>query len=64
MLSEVNLAGVYVAPMMVYACVALPLFICVRRLLAAAGLLRAFWHLALFECALWLSITALLVLLV
>jgi hypothetical protein len=61
MLSEVNLLGVYVAPFMIYAGAALPIFLVLRRLLAHAGLLRWFWHPALFECALWLSITALLV---
>ncbi len=62
MLSEVNIAGVYVAPFMIYACAAAPIFLLLRLIVTRCGLLGWFWHPALFEFALSLSIVAVLVL--
>lgn len=62
MLSEVAVAGVYLPPFFVYACLSLPLFLIVRRLLARSGVLRWVWHPALFEFAISLCLVSLLVL--
>lgn len=62
MLSEVNIAGIYLPPFLLYACAALPLFRLLRAVLARLGWLDAVWHPALFEFALSLSLVALLIL--
>ncbi|MQT88053.1 DUF1656 domain-containing protein [Pseudomonas nabeulensis] len=62
MLSEVAVAGVYLPPFFVYACVALQLFLGLRFLLARSGLLRWVWHPALFEFALSLCLVSMLIL--
>jgi protein AaeX len=62
MLSEVNIAGVYVPPFLAYACAAAPIFLLLRAFLARTGLLRWLWYPALFEFALSLSIVGFLIL--
>ncbi|AIO70741.1 hypothetical protein DM82_4141 [Burkholderia oklahomensis] len=56
------MAGIYLPPFFVYACVAVPLYMAVRAALARAGLLRRVWHPALFEFAVSLVLVAALVL--
>ena len=63
MITELNIAGIYMAPIVLYAMVALPIFLVLRTLLARAGFWRLVWHPALFETALYLSILSLLILL-
>lgn len=64
MLSEADLAGIYLPPLLLYAGATIPLFLALRACLARTGLLRRVWHPALVEFALALSIFVLLVLLV
>ncbi len=64
MLSEVDVAGVYVAPIVVYGVAALPLTLALRSVLFRIGALRLLWHPALFILSLYLSILSLLVLFV
>jgi hypothetical protein len=59
---EAALLGVLFAPIVLYAIVALVIFVILRRLLGS--LLRFLWHPALFEVALYVSILSLLVLFV
>jgi len=63
MMTELNIAGIYVAPIVLYAIVALPIFLVLRVILARIGFWRIVWHPALFETALYLSILSLLILL-
>ena len=63
MISELNIAGIYMAPIVLYAMVALPIFLVLRTILARIGFWRLVWHPALFETALYLSILSLLILL-
>ena len=63
MIRELNIAGIYMAPIVLYAMVALPIFLVLRTILARAGFWRLVWHPALFETALYLSILSLLILL-
>lgn len=63
MLSEIDLFGVYLAPIVVEGVLGLGLFLLLRLLLGRLGLLHRLWHPALFEVALFLSIVSLLVLL-
>lgn len=62
MLSEVNIEGIYIPPLLFYAYVMLPLFLLLRTILARIGLLGRVWHPALIEFAVALSILALFVL--
>ncbi|KWE62784.1 hypothetical protein WL77_23675 [Burkholderia ubonensis] len=62
MLSEFAVAGIYLPPFFVYACVTVPLYMGVRTALARIGLLRGVWHPALFEFAVSLVLVAALVL--
>jgi hypothetical protein len=62
MLSEIAIAGIYLPPFFVYACIAAPLFLSLRALLARSGLLRWVWHPALFEFALSLCLVSVLIL--
>lgn len=62
MLSEFPLAGVYLPPFFVYACVALPIYLGLRFMLARSGVLRRVWHPGLFEFAISLCLVSLLVL--
>ncbi|MDB5360181.1 MAG: hypothetical protein JWO51_1478 [Rhodospirillales bacterium] len=63
MMTELNVAGIYMAPIVLYAMVALPIFLVLRVILARIGFWRLVWHPALFETALYLSILSLLILL-
>ena len=63
MIAEINLAGVYLAPIVLYALIAIPIFVVLRMILARVGFWHAIWHPALFETALYLSILSLLILL-
>ncbi|EOX6787275.1 hypothetical protein AN467_13705 [Pseudomonas aeruginosa] len=62
MLSEVAIAGIYVPPFFLYACIAVPLYWLLRFLLARSGALRLVWHPALFEFALSLMLVSALIL--
>ena len=61
MITEVDVGGILIAPLVVYGIVAMPIFLVLRLLLGRLGLLRALWHPALFELSLYLSILSLLV---
>lgn len=62
MLSEFALAGIYLPPFFVYACLTLPLVLGLRFLLVRSGALRRVWHPALFEFSLSLCLIALMIL--
>ncbi|MEE8663915.1 MAG: DUF1656 domain-containing protein [Acetobacter sp.] len=62
MLTEFNLFGVFMAPIVLYALAAIPVTMMLRFLLWRTGLLEWFWHLALFELSLYVSVLCLLVL--
>lgn len=64
MLSEVNIAGIYVAPIAVYALAALPITLVLRVVFFRTGLRARAWHPALFELAVYVIVLALLILLV
>jgi protein AaeX len=61
--SEVDLFGVYVAPMFVMLCVAWVLTVMLRRAAVRFGLLRHVWHPALFIAALYIVALSSIVLL-
>lgn len=63
MITELDIAGIFVAPIVGYALAAFVLFLIVRWLLARVGFWRTVWHPALFEAALFLSLLSALVLL-
>jgi hypothetical protein len=63
MLAEINIGGVYLAPIVVEALLALAIFALCRVVLGRLGVLSRIWHPALFEVCLFLSIVSLLVLL-
>ena len=63
MFSEVDIAGIYLPPIVVYGLVALVILMIVRSSLGRRGLLRWVWHPALVEVALYISILSVLVLL-
>ena len=63
-LSEVNLFGVYVAPISVMMVVAWLATITLRRALARFGLLRYVWHPALFVFAVYMILLSSIVLLI
>jgi protein AaeX len=62
MLSEVDVGGLYVAPIVVYAGVTIPLFLILRWGLRLLGVRRAVWHPALFELAIYVTLLSLLIL--
>jgi hypothetical protein len=64
MLSEVDVGGIYVAPIVVYAVAAIPLFLILRWVLGHLGVLRNMWHPALFELVLYVTLLSLLILLI
>ena len=53
MIGEVDLHGVFVAPLLFWMVVAYALNIPLKRGLAAAGLYRLVWHRALFDVSLY-----------
>jgi hypothetical protein len=61
-LSEIDVAGVFVAPIVVYAAVAIPLFLICRQALGRLHILRNTWHPGLFELALYIALLSLLIL--
>jgi hypothetical protein len=63
-LSEVNLFGVYVAPISVMMVVAWLATITLRRVLVRIGLLRYVWHPALFVFAVYMILLSSIVLLI
>ncbi len=63
MFVELDIAGIYLAPIVLYALVVLPVFLVLRLALARIGFWRAVWHPALFEIAFYLSLLSLFVLL-
>ncbi|MXV43780.1 DUF1656 domain-containing protein [Saccharibacter sp. 17.LH.SD] len=62
MLTEVDLFGIFVSPIAVYAVVAVFVTLIFRFLLWKLGALSWFWHIALFEIALYVCVLCLLVL--
>jgi hypothetical protein len=62
MLTEINVMGVYVAPIVIYALLTVPIFLICRWVLGMIGLWRFVWHPALFEVGLFISILSLVVL--
>lgn len=62
MLTEFNLFGVFMAPIALYAVVAIFITLLVRFVLWRLGALDWFWQVALPEVALYVSILCLLVL--
>ena len=62
--SEVNILGVYIAPISVMIVAAWLLMISVRWATARAGLLRHVWHPALFDFAIYMIVLSSIVLLV
>ncbi|APT56558.1 DUF1656 domain-containing protein [Roseomonas gilardii] len=63
MLSEINIGGVYLAPIVIEGLLGLVIFALCRFVLGRLGVLSRIWHPALFEVCLFLSIVSLLVLL-
>jgi hypothetical protein len=63
MITEINIGGVYLAPIVLYVLVTIPVFVVLRIILTKIGFWRIVWHPALFETALYLSILSLLILL-
>jgi hypothetical protein len=59
---EINLFGVYVAPIAIILVVAWLVLLPVRRLVNRFGLLRHVWHPALFEFAVYLIVVSVIVL--
>lgn len=56
MLAEVDLFGVFVAPLSIYAAIALIVTLILRRALWKLGLLAWLWHVPLFELACFVCI--------
>jgi hypothetical protein len=54
--TEINLLGVYVAPMSMMLVAAWVITITLRRIAARFGLLRHVWHPALFVCAVYMIV--------
>ncbi len=61
MLSEIDIAGVYVAPISVYGLVAVPITLALRWLLWRTRLLGLFWHPSLVTFSLYVTALSLLV---
>lgn len=62
MLTEVDVGGIYLAPIVVYAVAAIPLFLILRWVLGRLSVLRDIWHPALFELAIYATLLSLLIL--
>jgi len=62
--SEINLLGVYVAPISILIVTAWILTIALRRVADRSGLLGFVWHPALFVCAVYMILLSSLVLLI
>jgi protein AaeX len=61
MIKEVDLFGIYLPPMFVYAMAAGLIWLALRQCLAWAGAYRLVWHPALFNTALYVLILSLCV---
>ncbi|MGX9425079.1 MULTISPECIES: DUF1656 domain-containing protein [Bradyrhizobium] len=62
--SEVNLFGVYVAPLSLLMVAAWLILVVLRRMVAGFGLLRHVWHPALFVLAIYIILLSCVVLVV
>jgi hypothetical protein len=62
MLTEFNVAGVYMAPIVLYGFAAFFLFLLLRWVLTRLGFWRLVWHPGLFELGLFVSLLSLVVL--
>ncbi|MDZ5648744.1 DUF1656 domain-containing protein [Nitrospirillum sp. BR 11828] len=62
-MAELDVAGIFMAPIVGYGAVTLLLFLILRGLLARLGFWRIVWHPALFEAALFSILLSGLVLL-
>jgi hypothetical protein len=62
MLSEVDVGGVFMAPIVVYAAAAIPLFLLCRQVLGRLQVLRNAWNPGLFELAVYVALVCLLIL--
>jgi hypothetical protein len=62
MLTESNIAGVYMAPIVLYSFAAFALFLLLRWVLTRLGFWRLVWHPGLFELGLFVSLLSLVVL--
>ena len=62
MLTESNVAGVYMAPIVLYSLAAFVLFLLLRWVLTQLGFWRLVWHPGLFELGLFVSLLSLVVL--
>lgn len=62
MLAEFNLFGVLISPIAVYSLAAIPVILFIRFLLWRTGAIEWFWHVALFEVALYVCVLCLMVL--
>jgi len=60
-MSEFNLFGVFIAPIVIYAVIAVPVTMLLRFVLWRVGVMKWFWHLALFEVALYTCVLCLLI---
>lgn len=56
MLSELNLNGVFIAPIVFYAVLAIPISWVIRCCLTWSGLARWFWHGALVDVCLYATV--------
>ncbi|MCQ4161081.1 DUF1656 domain-containing protein [Roseomonas sp. GC11] len=56
MIAEIDLYGIYLPALLVWAVLALPVVALLRRLLQAAGAYRLVWHAPLFDFALFLLV--------
>jgi protein AaeX len=61
---EIDLLGVYVAPISVLMIAAWPVAILVRRIASRSGLLRYVWHPALFDFAVYMIVLSSIVLVI
>lgn len=61
MLTELHIAGVLFAPIVLYGLVALPITLLLRALIWRTGLAAWGWHLPLLEVALYVCVLSLLV---
>jgi protein-S-isoprenylcysteine O-methyltransferase Ste14 len=59
MIGELNIDGVFVAPLAVWAVAALGVNLVLRQVLIRVGLYRVVWHPALFDTALFVILWAL-----
>ncbi|GBQ94108.1 DUF1656 domain-containing protein [Asaia krungthepensis] len=62
MLAEFDLFGVFISPIAIYSVAAIPVTLLIRFLLWRTGAIEWFWHVALFEVALYVCVLCLMVL--